>query len=64
MPLPVGLLDAPFRVLADRPRALVRAEPGVVVDGVVGEMGGDQLDVARVERLVVGADVVEVAQSP
>jgi hypothetical protein len=31
------------------------------VDGVVGEVGGDQLGVARVERVVVRADVVEVA---
>jgi hypothetical protein len=30
------------------------------VDGVVGEMGGDQLGVAGVERLVVGADVIEL----
>jgi hypothetical protein len=30
------------------------------VDGVVGEVGGDQVGVAGVERLVVGADVVEV----
>jgi hypothetical protein len=31
------------------------------VDRVVGEVRRDQLGVARVERLVVGADVVEVA---
>jgi hypothetical protein len=29
--------------------------------GVVGEVLGDAIGVARVERLVVGADVVEVA---
>src|SRR3954466_8081971 len=38
VPLSVGLLDAPARVLADRTRALVRAQPGVVMDGVVGEV--------------------------
>jgi hypothetical protein len=31
------------------------------VDGLVGEVGRDQLGVAGVERLVVGADVVEVS---
>jgi hypothetical protein len=64
VPLPVDLLDAPLGVLGDRVGALMGAEPRVVVDGVVGEVGGDAVDVARVERLVVGADVVEVAQSP
>jgi hypothetical protein len=33
------------------------------VNGVVGEVGGDQVGVAAVERLVVGADVVEVGDS-
>ena len=37
-------------------------EARVVVDGVVGEMGGDKLGVACIERFVVGADVVEVGQ--
>jgi hypothetical protein len=59
-PLPVDRLDAPLGVLGDLPAA-VRAEAGVVVDGVVGEVRVDQVDVARVERLVVGADVVEGA---
>ena len=36
-------------------------EARVVVDRVVCEVGGDQLGVAGVQRLVVGADVVEVA---
>jgi hypothetical protein len=63
-PLAVEVVDAPARVLGDRARTLVRPEPRVVVDGVVREVGGDEVDVARVERLVVGADVVEVAQSP
>jgi len=31
------------------------------VDGVVGEVGGDELGVAAVQGVVVGADVVEVA---
>jgi hypothetical protein len=31
------------------------------VDGVVGEVGRDQVGVARIEGVVVGADVVEVA---
>jgi hypothetical protein len=38
----------------------VGPEPRVVVDRVLGEVGCDQLGVAGVERLVVGADVVEV----
>jgi hypothetical protein len=58
-PLAVDGFDAPLGVLGDLP-APVRPEPGVVVDRVVGEMGGDQVGVAGVERLVVGADVVEV----
>jgi hypothetical protein len=41
----------------------VRPEPGVVVDGVIGEVRGDELGVAGVERLVVGADVVEVGDA-
>jgi hypothetical protein len=31
------------------------------VDGVVGEVRGDEVGVAGVERLVVGADVIEIA---
>jgi hypothetical protein len=62
-PLAVDLVDPPAGVLGDRPGALVRAEPGVVVDGVVGEVPGDPLDVAAVERLVVAADVVERVDS-
>jgi hypothetical protein len=61
VPLAVDLLDAELRVLPNPLRALVRPEPRVVVDRVVGEVRGDQIGVARVERLVVGADVVEVA---
>jgi hypothetical protein len=38
----------------------MRAQPRVVVRGVVGEVRSDQIDVAGVERLVVAADVVEV----
>jgi hypothetical protein len=30
------------------------------VNGVVGEVGGDQVGIAGVEGLVVGADVVEI----
>jgi hypothetical protein len=58
-PLPVELLDRPAGILGDRPRPQVRAEPGVVVDRVVGEVGRDLLDVAGVERRVVAADVIE-----
>jgi hypothetical protein len=36
----------------------MRAEPRVVVDCVVGEVGGHAIRIAAVERLVVGADVV------
>jgi hypothetical protein len=58
--LAVDRLDSPLGVLGDLPAAM-RPETRVVVDGVVGEVRGDQVDVACVERLVVGADVVEVA---
>ena len=58
--LPVQLVDRPAGVLGDLAPA-VGAEPRVVVDRVVREVRGDQLDVAGVQRLVVGADVVEVA---
>jgi hypothetical protein len=34
------------------------------VDGVVGEVRFDQLDVAGVQGLVVGADVVEIGDPP
>jgi hypothetical protein len=34
------------------------------MDRVVGEVGGDAIRIAGIQRLVVGADVVEVAQSP
>jgi len=30
------------------------------MDRAIGEVGGDQVDVTGVERLVVGADVIEV----
>jgi hypothetical protein len=64
VPLAVDLLDAPLGVLGDRAGALMGAEARVVMGGVVGEMRGDAVDVARVQRLVIGADVVEVFQSP
>jgi hypothetical protein len=38
----------------------MRPEAGVVVDGVLGEVRGDEVGVARVERVVIAADVVEV----
>jgi hypothetical protein len=57
--LPFDRLDAPGRVLGDLPTA-VWPEARVVVDGVLGEVLGDQIGVAGVERLVVGADAVEV----
>src|SRR5215210_2772448 len=58
-PLTLDVVDRPAGVLGDGAGTLVRAEPRVVVDGVVGEVRGDGLDVARVERLVVGANVGE-----
>jgi hypothetical protein len=61
-PLAVEVLDRPVGVLGDLP-APVWPQPGVVVNGVVGEVGGDQLGVARVQRLVVGADLVEVGDA-
>ncbi len=60
-PPTLEVLDREARVLADRSCALVRAEARVVVDGVVGEVPGDEVGVAAVQSLVVGADVVEVA---
>jgi hypothetical protein len=62
VPLAVEIFDRPLRVLADRPGALVRAEARVVVDRVVGEVLGDAVGVARVQRRVVAADVVEAGQ--
>jgi hypothetical protein len=59
-PLAVHRLHAPFGVIGDL-AAAVRPEPGVVVDSVVRKVRGDQLDVTGVERLVIGADVVQVA---
>jgi hypothetical protein len=61
VPLALDLLDAQLGVLPDPLSPLVRAEARVVVDRVVREMRGDEVGVAGVERLVVGADVVEVA---
>jgi len=58
-PLAVEVVDRPAGVLGDL-AAVVGAEPGVVVGRVVGEVRGDQIDVARVERLVVATDVGEV----
>ena len=63
VPLTLDRLDAELRVLADPLRALVRPEPRVVVDGVVGEVLGDAVGVAAIECVVVGADVVEVGDS-
>jgi hypothetical protein len=57
--LPVDLLDAPGSVLGDL-AAAVRPQPGVVVDRVLGEVGGDEVGITGIQRLVVGADVVEV----
>jgi hypothetical protein len=57
--LALEVVDRPAGVLGYR-APVVRAEPRVVVRGVVGEVRRDQIDVAGVERLVVAADVVEV----
>jgi hypothetical protein len=57
-PLPVEVVDRPARVLGDL-AAAVGTEARVVVGGVFGEVARDQVDVARVERRVVAADVVE-----
>ena len=61
-PLPVDGLDAPLRVVGDL-APVVRPEARVVVRRVLGEVRRDGVRVARVERLVVGADVVEVADA-
>jgi hypothetical protein len=63
-PRGVKVLDSQLGVLADRARALVGAEPGVVVGRVVGEVRRDLLGIASIQRLVVAADVLQVAQSP
>ena len=60
-PFAIEVVDRPARVAGDRPAPSVRPEPRVVMDGVVGEVGGDQLDVAGVEGVVVAADTVERA---
>jgi hypothetical protein len=60
-PLAFEVVDRPAGVLGDAPSALVGTEARVVVDRVVREVRGDQLDVAAVQRLVVGADVIEIA---
>jgi hypothetical protein len=57
-PLAGEVVDRPAGVLGDL-AAAVGAEARVVVRRVLGEVGGDQVDVAGVERLVVAADVVE-----
>jgi hypothetical protein len=57
-PSPAEAVDPPAGVLGDL-AAAVRAEPGVVVGRVVGEVRGDQVDVAGVQRLVVAADMLE-----
>jgi hypothetical protein len=61
VPLTVDLLDPELRVLPDSLGALMRPKARVVVDRVVGEVRGDEIGVTRVQRLVVGADVIEVA---
>src|SRR5262249_26240272 len=63
VPLTVDRAHPELGVLADPLGAFVGAEARVVVDGVVGEVRRDQLRVPGVERLVVGADVVEIAHS-
>jgi len=55
-PATVEVVDRPAGVFRDAPPA-VRPEARVVVSGVLGEVPGDQIDVARVERLVITADV-------
>jgi hypothetical protein len=57
-PLPAEVVDPPTGVLGDL-AAVMRPEARVVVGRVVGEVRGDQVDVAGVERLVVAADVLE-----
>jgi hypothetical protein len=57
--LAVDGLDAPGGVVGDL-APVVGAEARVVVGCVLGEVGGDGVGVAGVERFVVGADVVEV----
>jgi hypothetical protein len=59
VPLAIEVVDRPAGVLGDL-APVMRSEARVVVGRVVGEVGGDQLDVAGVERLVIAADVVEV----
>jgi hypothetical protein len=58
-PLSVDVLDPPAGILGNLPAA-VRPESGVVVDRVVREVRGDEIDVPGIQRLVVGTDVVEV----
>jgi hypothetical protein len=60
-PLPIEVVDGPLGVLADRARPLVRPKSGVVVRRVVREVRRDEIRVAAVQRLVVGADVIEIS---
>jgi hypothetical protein len=57
-PLAVDVVDRPARVVGDL-APVMGTEPRVVVGRVAGEVRGDQVDVAGVERLVVAADVGE-----
>jgi hypothetical protein len=51
------VVDRPAGVLGDL-ATVVRPEAGVVMGRVVGEVRGDQVDIAGVECLVIAADVV------
>jgi hypothetical protein len=59
LPDRVEVLDAQRRVLGDRPPAELRLASRVVMDRVVGEVLGNSVGVAGVQRVVVRADVVE-----
>ncbi|HET9186298.1 MAG TPA: hypothetical protein VFN82_09120, partial [Solirubrobacterales bacterium] len=64
VPLAVDPLHREGRVAPDRLRALVRPQPCVVVDRVLGEVRRNRVRVAAVQRLVVRPDVIDVAQIP
>ena len=63
MPPALELANGPGRVVADLLRSAMGAEARVPVDRILREVAGDGRGVTRIERLVVGADVVADGQA-
>jgi hypothetical protein len=58
-PLAFDVVDSKLGVVTDRLRTPVRPKARVVMDGVVGEEGGDLFRVSAIQSLVVAADVLQ-----